>query len=292
MLTVFLGLSGALAYGAADFLGGVAARRISPVVVTLGVAVVGLVFILVGSLFVQGEWSPEALFWGGLSGITGAAAIGLLYACLARGPMSILSPTTAFLSALLPVSWGLGTGGATSTWLYPALGLALVAVILVGIVPDQRAIRPTLTSLAMAVASGLLIGMFYVLIDQTPVESGLTPLVANRLSQTVILIIAIGAMVMWRRRRHQPTMPPLWGGKGDLRDVMPIVVGSGLLDAMANVAVIIGLRVGDLAVVSVLTALYPAGTILLAAAVLRERVTKVQLTGLGLALVASAMLAS
>ena len=290
MLTVFLGLSGALAYGAADFLGGVAARRISPVVVTLGVAVVGLVFILAGSLFVRGEWSAEALFWGGLSGITGAAAIGLLYACLARGPMSILSPTTAFLSALLPVSWGLGAGGATSAWLYPALGLALVAVILVGIVPDQRAIRPTLTSLAMAVASGLLIGMFYVLIDQTPVESGLTPLVANRLSQTIILIIAIGAMMMWRRR--QPARPSLFGGTGDVRAVIPIVVGSGLLDAAANVAVIIGLRVGDLAVVSVLTALYPAGTILLAAAVLRERVTKVQLTGLGLALVASAMLAS
>ena len=290
MLTVFLGLSGALAYGAADFLGGVAAKKISPVVVTAGVAVVGLAFILAGSLFVEGEWSAEALFWGGLSGITGAAAIGLLYACLARGPMSILSPTTAFLSALLPVSWGLGTGGATSTWLYPALGLAMVAVILVGIVPDQRAIRPTLTSLAMAIASGLLIGMFYVLIDQTPVESGLTPLVANRLSQAVILILVIGAMVLWRGRH--PSKPSLFGAKGDVRAVMPIVVGSGLLDAMANVAVIIGLRVGDLAVVSVLTALYPAGTILLAAVVLRERVTKIQLTGLGLALVASAMLAS
>jgi uncharacterized membrane protein len=290
MLTVFLGLTGALAYGAADFLGGVAAKRISPVVVTAGVAVVGLVFIFAGTLLVDGVWSAEALFWGGLSGITGAAAIGLLYACLARGPMSILSPTTAFLSALLPVSWGLSNGGPTSTWLYPALGLALVAVILVGIVPDQRAIRPTLTSLAMAVASGLLIGLFYVLIDQTPAESGLTPLVANRLSQTVILFVVIGAMVVWRRRT--PASPSLFGGGSNLRAALPVMVGAGVLDALANVAVIVGLRVGDLAVVSVLTALYPAGTILLAAAVLRERVTKVQLTGLGLALIASAMLAS
>lgn len=290
MLTVFLGLAGALAYGAADFFGGVAARKISAVVVTAGVALVGLVFIFAGSLLVDGVWSAEALFWGGLSGVTGAAAIGLLYACLARGPMSVLSPTTAFLSALLPVTWGLSTGGATSAWLYPALGLALVAVILVGIVPDQRAIRPKLTSLAMAVASGLLIGTFYVLIDQTPADSGLTPLVANRLSQTVILIVVIVGLVLWRRR--EPTRPSLFGGRGDLRGVIPIMVGAGLLDAIANVAVIIGLRVGDLAVVSVLTALYPAGTILLAAAVLRERVTKIQLTGLGLALVASAMLAS
>lgn len=290
MLTVFLGLAGALAYGAADFFGGVAARKISAVIVTAGVALVGLVFIFAGSLLVDGVWSAESLFWGGLSGVTGAAAIGLLYACLARGPMSILSPTTAFLSALLPVTWGLSTGGATSSWLYPALGLALVAVILVGIVPDQRAIRPKLTSLAMAVASGLLIGTFYVLIDQTPADSGLTPLVANRLSQTVILIVVIVGLVLWKRRR--PQSPSLFGHRGDLRGVIPIMVGAGLLDAVANVAVITGLRVGDLAVVSVLTALYPAGTILLAAAVLRERVTKIQLTGLGLALVASAMLAS
>jgi len=290
MLTALLGLGAALSYGAADFLGGVAARRISPLVVTAGVAVVGLVFILAGTLIVDGVWSEEAWFWGLLSGVTGAAAIGLLYACLARGPMSILSPTTAFLSALLPVSWGLGTGGATSPWLYPALGLAMIAVILVGIVPDHRAIRPTLTSLAMAVASGLLIGMFFILIDQTPVDSGLTPLVANRLSQTIILLLVIGFLVLRRRKLGSATS--LFGQPGDVRAVLPAVVGAGLLDATANVAVIIGLRVGDLAVVSVLTALYPAGTILLAAILLKERVSTVQLTGLGLALVASAMLAS
>ncbi len=290
MLTVFLGLSGALAYGAADFLGGVASRRVSPVVVTAGVAVVGLILILAGTLVVDGVWSPEAWFWGALSGISGAAAIGLLYACLAMGPMSILSPTTAFLSALLPVSWGLGTGGVTSPWLFPAIGLALVAVILVGIVPDPRAIRPTVKGLAMAVASGLLIGLFYVFIDQTPADSGLTPLVANRLSQTVVLFLVIGVLLI--RRAGHTSRPPLFGHKGNRRSVVWLVVGSGLLDASANIAVITGLRLGELAVVSVLTALYPAGTILLAAAVLRERVTRVQLTGLGLALIASAMLAT
>jgi uncharacterized membrane protein len=290
MLTVFLGLGGALAYGAADFFGGVAARRISPLVVTAGVAVIGLFFLLASTLVVDGVWSAEAWFWGAASGVTGAAAIGLLYACLARGPMSILSPTTAFLSALLPVSWGLATGSGGSAWLYPALGLAMVAVVLVGIVPDQRAIRPTITSLAMAVTSGLLIGAFYVLIDQTPVDSGLTPLVANRLSQTVILLLAIGVMVAWRRKK--PTGRSLFGERGDRSAVLPVVVGAGLLDSLANIAVIMGLRTGDLAVVSVLTALYPAGTILLAAAVLKERVTRVQLTGLVLALIASAMLAS
>lgn len=290
MLTVLLGLGGALAYGAADFLGGLASRKLSAIVVTGAVAVVGLIFMVVAALFVDGEWSTEAWVWGVASGLTGAAAIGLLYACLAIGPMSILSPTTAFLSALLPVTWGLSTGEGLSTWVYPALGLAMVAVILVGIVPDRRAARPSAKGVSMAVASGLLIGLFYIFIDQTPADSGLTPLVANRLSQSIVLVIVIIGLVWWQRQT--PHKPGIFRQRGDFRAALPIVIGSGLLDALANVAVIIGLRVGDLAVVSVLTALYPAGTILLASALLRERVTALQLTGLGLALVASAMLAS
>jgi uncharacterized membrane protein len=54
---------------------------------------------------------------------------------------------------------------------------------------------------------------------------------------------------------------------------------------------LLALRAGDLAIVSALTALYPAGTILLAAVVLRERVARVQWVGLALALTAGGMLA-
>lgn len=290
MLTVLLGLTGALSYGAADFFGGLAAKRVSAILVTAGVAVVGVVALLVGSLFIDGQWSEGAWFWGMLSGVTGAVAIGLLYACLAIGPMSILSPTTAFLSAVVPVTWGLATGEGFSPWLYPALGLAMVAVVLVGIVPDQRAIRPSAKGLSMAVASGVLIGLFFIFIDQTPADSGVTPLIANRLAQSVVLAIAIGALVLWNRRRGKRTA--LIGHNATWSTTLPVIIGAGIMDALANVAVILGLRVGDLTVVSVLSALYPAGTILLAAAILRERVAPIQVLGLLLALIASAMLAS
>jgi drug/metabolite transporter (DMT)-like permease len=54
---------------------------------------------------------------------------------------------------------------------------------------------------------------------------------------------------------------------------------------------LLALRIGDLSIVSALTALYPAGTIILAAVVLKERVGAVQWAGLALALIAGGMLA-
>ena len=325
MLTVVLGLAGALVYGAADFLGGLASRRISALRVTALGALSGVVLLYLGTFVIAGEWSREALFWGAISGVTGAAAIALLYACLAIGPMSILSPLTAVTSAIVPLTWGLVTGSQLGVIAYPAFALALVAVVLVGFVPSKEAVRPTLAGLTMATISGILIGAFYILIDQTPDDSGLVPLVANRVVNASIMITLIVVMAVVAARRHvRSTDAPLavldgtHGAphalaaasapgapgrdgllrasaaalRGGWRGGLLLAIGCGFLDAIANVIVLVGLRVGDLTVVSVLTALYPAGTILLAALVLRERIATLQWVGLALALAASAMLAA
>lgn len=325
MLTVVLGLAGALVYGAADFLGGLASRRISALRVTALGALSGVVLLYLGTFVIAGEWSREALFWGAISGVTGAAAIALLYACLAIGPMSILSPLTAVTSAIVPLTWGLVTGSQLGVIAYPAFALALVAVVLVGFVPSKEAVRPTLAGLTMATISGILIGAFYILIDQTPDDSGLVPLVANRVVNASIMITLIVVMAVVAARRHvrstdaplavldgthgaphavssQPAPSPQGRDgllrasaaalRGGWRGGLLLAIGCGVLDAIANVIVLVGLRVGDLTVVSVLTALYPAGTILLAALVLRERIAVLQWVGLTLALAASAMLAA
>jgi drug/metabolite transporter (DMT)-like permease len=70
-----------------------------------------------------------------------------------------------------------------------------------------------------------------------------------------------------------------------------LAIGCGVVDAAANAIMLLALRIGDLSIVSALTALYPAGTIILAAIVLRERVAGLQWAGLALALVAGGMLA-
>ena len=289
MLTVSLGLLAALGFGAADFAGGLAAKRLHTLAVTGAVALVGLIVLGTTSLLLHDEWSVEGAFWGAMSGVTGVAAIGLLYACLARGPMSILSPTTAVLSALVPMTYGFIKGEGLSPWVYPALGLALVAVVLVGFVPDERAIRPTPTALLMAIGSGVLIGLFYIFIDLAPDSSGITPLVANRMLQFTLvgLILLVVVLAKGRGFLVKPSADP-WPWSR----VVWVLVAGGILDALSNIAVLTGFRVGEVTIVAVLTALYPAGTILLASVVLHERIQRVQWVGLGLALIASMLLAT
>jgi drug/metabolite transporter (DMT)-like permease len=285
MLTVVVGLVSALVYGAADFLGGIASRRISPVRVTAVAAVTGLVVLLAALPFVGGTWSREAVLLGALSGVTGAVAIGLLYACLAIGPMSILSPLTAVVSAVVPLTIGLAGGERLGPIGYVALALALVAVVLVGFVPEKGAVRPRLVGVAMAVGSGLAIGLFLVIIDQTPDDSGLVPLVLNRAVSGAILFAAVGVLALVARRRGSGSDARGW------RPGLALAVLCGVVDAAANTGLLIGLRIGELSVMAVLTALYPAGTIILAAIVLKERIAPVQVAGLVLAVAAGAMLA-
>jgi drug/metabolite transporter (DMT)-like permease len=325
MIPAIIGLTGAFIFGAADFLGGLASKRIMPVLATAIAASSGLVALLIVLPFLGGVWSAEAVLWGVLSGITGAAAISLLFASLAIGPMSILSPLTAVVSAVVPMTVGLLSGDRFAPIGYWGLGLALVAVVLVGFVPEKGAVRPSAKGIAMAIGSGAMIGAFIILIDQTPDDSGLVPLVLNRAVNATIMFTIVGvlALVAARRRvlaREQATAsvsaahavdsnapagtagaatiagkktrpPRVLSEAGALRAGILLASLSGLIDVVANALFLIGLRLGDLSVMSVLTAMYPAGTILLAAVVLKERIAPVQWAGLGLALAAAGMLA-
>ena len=305
MLTAVFSLTGAFVFGAADFLGGLAAKRVSALLATATAALSGFVLLVIAAPFLGGAWTVHDVLWGIVSGVAGAVAISLLYACLAIGPMSILSPLTAVVSAVVPMAWGLVVSGdrlaAIGSW---ALGLALVAVVLVGFVPEKGAVRPSLRGVLMAIGSGIGIGAFFITIDQTSEESGIVPLILNRGVNATIMFTAIGviALVGGARRRARdaavermprPTSvgaavaPPRVDTSAGIR----LAIACGVVDVVANTLLLLGIRAGDLSVAAVLGAMYPAGTILLAAVVLRERIAPVQWAGLVLALVAAGMLA-
>ncbi len=325
MLSAALALIGAVVYGAADFLGGLAAKRLRSIVVTAVAAASGLVFLLLLLPFVGGTWAAADVAWGAVAGVFGVIAIALLYACLAIGPMSILSPLTAVISAIAPMLWGLLVNGETlSTTGYVGLAVALVAVVLVGFIPGEKVVRPSPRGLLMAVGAGLAIGAFLIAIDQTGDESGLAPLVVTRMTNAAITLTIVVVLIARARAAGRPgrsvlaVSGPIIGatpsGHADLehavarapdsatstvtatgaptqRRAWMLALACGIVDAAANALLLLALRVGDLSIVSALTALYPAGTIILAAIVLRERVAPVQWTGLALALLAGGMLA-
>jgi drug/metabolite transporter (DMT)-like permease len=319
MISAVLALVGALLYGAADFFGGVAAKRLRSIVVTAVAGLSGLIALAIALPLVGGVWTLADMAWGALAGLFGLIAVALLYACLAVGPMSILSPLTAVISAIAPMLWGLLIDGETlSPVAYAGLGVALVAVVLVGFIPGEKVVRPSARGLLMAVGAGAAIGGFLIVLDQTATDSGLVPLVMSRATTVVVTSAIVAGLAMVAVRRGLAAASVLTpagtsvgatpSGHADLEHASTgatavpqpappvarawwLAIVCGVVDAAANVLLLVALRGGELSIVSALTALYPAGTILLAAIVLRERVAGIQWLGLALALVAGGMLA-
>ncbi|WP_420366464.1 EamA family transporter [Curtobacterium sp. L3-7] len=325
MLTVMLGLSGALVYGFADFLGGLASRRVRPVTVAAIAAAVGMAPLLVGLVVVGARFSWQATLWGAVGGVSGGVGVLLLYAALAIGPMSVLSPLTAVFSAVVPVVVALIRGTVLSPVAIGALVVAVVAVVLVASVRDTGGARLTTRGVLAAAVAGCGFGGIVLAFNETPGDSGVAPLVVARVLQALLL----GAAAVLSARAARSARPARSAGAartarsarsarsggavvvassaaadgvagstargGSVRGLALVIVACGVFDAMANVFIQTGLHSSTdpatLPVISVLNALYPIGTVVLAGLVLRERLTVLQGVGIGLALAASVALA-
>jgi drug/metabolite transporter (DMT)-like permease len=279
VITVVLGLIGAAVYGASDFFGGMAARAISAIRVTAIASGVALVLTVVLTLFTPTRWSFDAFLWGGIAGLAGAGALMLLYTCLALGPMSILAPMIALVSAVVPIGIGFARGERLSFAGNLGLVVGLVAVILICFVPGAQVVRPSLRGMLYAIAGGLFVGIYLVCIDLTPTDSGPAPLVVTMAASGLVMVIILAV----QRIRGPFTVIP--------RSTLLFAIACGATDAIAAFLFLLALRSGDLSVVSVLNALAPAGTIVLAGVILRERVAVVQWVGLVVAIGAAALLA-
>jgi drug/metabolite transporter (DMT)-like permease len=288
MLTVALGLGGAITYGFADFLGGLGSRRTPAIVVTGLTASIGLVPLLVGLAILGGSFTPAGILVGLAAGLCGSVAVLLLYASLAVGPMSVLSPVTAVFAAILPVVVGAFRGISLSPLAIVALVVAIAAVVMVAAVRDESGARLTARGLIAAIAAGCGFGGIVLAYDATTPAEGVAPLVIARLLQAVLLGGAAVVTVLRCRKktRVSPDARRLQGSRFTW-----VVIGCGVCDAGANVLIQAALHSSSdpttLPVVSVLNALYPIGTIVLAAIVLRERLTRLQTVGIGLAVAAS-----
>ncbi|MFO7281425.1 MAG: DMT family transporter [Thermoanaerobacterales bacterium] len=276
-MAALLALGAAAAYGIGDFLGGVAARRVAASAVVLWSHVVGLVLLVGLAPLAGGEPTSRALAVGALAGVLGGGGVALFYRGLAVGAMSVVAPVAALLSAGVPVVVGLATGERPASAALVGIVLALGAVVLISREPQQLGASPLRwRALALALSSGVAFGLFFVALDRAGDGVGVWPLVGAR-TASVSLFVALGAA------RVVSASPP----RGAVRPA----VGCGVLDAGANVLYLEALGHGLLSVVSVLTALYPAGTVLLARFVLGERLSAMQRSGLLIGAVAAVLIA-
>ena len=282
MLTIVLGFATALVYGFADFFGAFASKKIAPVIVTCLSGATGLLFLFALTPIFGATANPDAIGWGVWAGVWSAFAMTCLYASLAIGPISILSPVGAVVSAIVPAMVGFAQGDRFSWLGWVAIALILIAVVLVGFVPGEDVRLPSAKGLLLAIGAGLGIGAVLICLDAAPQDSGLTPVILLRAVSALLLgVYFIGSLILGRVKPSQKVSRKFWFA----------LLGAGLLDSSANVFFLMASRAGSLTVVSVLTALYPLGTIILARVFLKEKIARVQTVGVLLALAASALLA-
>lgn len=281
MTVVLFAVLSSIAFGGSDFCGGLASRRFATLKVLVVAAPTTLVIDLVALPTLGGSWSVAAGVWGGLSGVAYTVGFALLYWCLANGPIIVLSPVSATVSAVIPVAAGLSFGETLTSMGIAGTVIAIVAVSLLGLSGGesrQGSTRPTLLTLGAAVGAGAAIALQLICLDRAPHDSGMAPVVAG--SAVASLLVWTTVLVV-----HADI-----SSEGRLQD-WSAAIASGALDSLATIAFVLAVRSGDLAVVAVITALYPAATVALARIFLRERVSRIQFGGLVTAGLAVTLLA-
>ena len=279
---VLFGLLAAATYGVADFAGGQVSRRANVFSVVLISQLAGTVPLgIVVPFFADQAPRAAALLWGAAAGIAGGTGVLFLYRGLAVGRMSVVAPITGVSAASLPVLFGLAIGERPGFISLVGVIVALGSVVLVSSAgpPETEAIgsdatsKPTWRSSGVphAFAAGTGFGLFFVFLDAAGDDAGVWPLVATRGSSLVLVTV----IALSLRRRIKP--PP---------GTTKLMVVAGVLDVAANIFYLIATRFGLLSVVAVLTSMYPAVTVLMARLLLKERMIRTQLVGLGLAGVA------
>jgi drug/metabolite transporter (DMT)-like permease len=273
-------------YGFADFFGAIASRKLSSVLVTAVAGIVGFFFLLTMIPFFGATFSQAAVVAGIAAGVASAIGITALYASLAIGPISIISPFGAVLGALVPLTYGFFIGDRFGPLGWLALALILIAVVLVGFVPGEDVRLPSAKGLALAFVAGAGIGTILIALKFSPSDSGLASVLVMRLVSAGLLNILLLATWLRLRRRSGSSPKSIIAGK-----FWWAVIAAGVFDSSANIFFTLALRSGSISVVSVLTALYPLGTIILARLILKERIARIQMFGVLLALSGSAILA-
>lgn len=278
-MTVLFSVAAALVYGLSDFVGGVLSRSLSPWTIAFTAQLGGAGAIIVIGLLTDGTPQPSDAGWALVAGLGNGVGTAFLYRGLAAGRMGVVAPISGVGAALVPLVVGLVTGERPGSWAWAGIVAALPAIWLVAREPvpvASRQARGTALGVVDGVLAGLGFGVLFAALGQIPESSGFLPLALNQVIGTIVVALLATAMgqTFWPREK-----------------VAVLGLIPGLLGASATVLFLVATQSGLLTIAAVISSLYPAFTVLLAAAVLRERIHRAQGVGLTLCALAVALIA-
>lgn len=278
MLSVLFGISTALCWGIADFVGGSTSRRVGAYGMTLGMVGCGLLLLLPVAIIVQEApitWS--GWLWSMLAGTFDAVGILLLYMAMTSGRLSLAAPVSALTSAALPVLFGMVTQGVPEPKIISGLFLALAAVWLVSQSEETaHDVRIRFSDLYLPLLSGLCLGMFLVLMHTGSSKAMFWPMIAVRCGGVVTLL----ALFVLLKHQDRRTAAFPWR----------LIALTSLLDVVGNGFYILAGQAGRMDVAAVLSSLFPGTTVFMAWLLLKENISRLQLAGILVALGAIALL--
>lgn len=266
-----LALVAAVSFGVTDVIAAVASRRVSSLWVAQGLQIAGLPLLALGMLVIDGRISASALLLGAGAGVVGTLGVALYLRSLAVGPVGVISPVAAVVATAVPVGWGVVVSGdVLSGWQALGVALGLVSVVMVAWSPSASNRAYGRRGPLFAAVAGTTFGLYFVVLDATPADSGLWPLAASRLSGMVVLA---GVLLMLPRPRP---------GRGSIG----LILLAGSADAAATLAFLLATRQGLLSLVALLASLSPVVALVLARFALHERLRVVQAVGVLVAMLA------
>ena len=262
MIPLTLALGASVAWGASDFLGGLASRRLPVVVVLLGAQLVGLALAAVAwAVAGANHTSAEVLVLGAAAGIAELLGFACLYRGLAIGQMSSVAPLAA-LTPVLPVAVAVGGGERVAALEAGGMLLAVAGSAVTAADPGGRRV---VQGAGLGLGAALCFGAFFLLLAQASELDGTAAVLSGRLASVAVL----AAVVARRATRRRPQAWP---------DGVAIAV-LGALDVAANLAYAGAAAGGEDATIAVVASLYPLTTLLLARALLHERLGGARLAG-------------
>jgi drug/metabolite transporter (DMT)-like permease len=274
MAAILLALGASLSYGVGDFLGGITSRQTHVLRVLVVSQAAGAAAVVIWVVFADdpflGTGATLAAVGAGVGGVSGLAA---LYRGMAIGAMGIVAPISS-MAAAIPFTVGIARGERPSPLQFLGAFVALGGLALVSRTSEELRGRVA-TGVGLALLAAVGFGFYFVLLDIAADESPSWGVLVARLCSSALALgacLAAGVSLGLPRRLLLP------------------VLGVGMCDAGANVLFAIATTRGLVSVVSVLTSLYPAVPVVLAAVLLRERIGGIRLVGAGAVLAGVALL--